>query len=524
MSLPLGRSPVLSLWICLLLVLGVGLRVTPQLMGTERLLQHFPSEDGYLMLTIARNLALGLGMSTAEGTLPTNGTQPFTTFVWALGFWLVDGDKVLGVTIALWLQFAASLVAAFLLWRLGRIVLGSRTGGNWIAAVAAVAWLASQRTVVHGMNCLESGFYVTALLAFANLMFAGGLPFRRWTVGRALGLGLALGGIFWVRIDAVFLIAAVCLSRWLLDERLRWAPSRANLVAACITGATSVAIASPWLLYNKWNFGSFTPVSGTAQSFRAGLGDNVPVLVNALLEYVSVVVPFPNGVLGASWFVVGGALVLAIVAAQVVKIAATGTSPARVIAIVFGLYGLALAVYYGFVFGAAHFVSRYTFPVSPFLALGTTSLVVQIGSWLTERRRTFAYLGTGVVVVAVVAATNWRAFQIGARHQHWQVVEFARELPASTWVSAVQTGTLGFFHDRTLNLDGKVNPEALAALLRGESAWHRYIADSPADYVIDWVGMARFPIDHPDEYRGKFVVKIEDFERNLAVLERVGRH
>lgn len=520
----LGHSKVVSALVLLMLVLGIGIRIAPQLMGAERFLQHYPSEDGYLMLTIARNLALGLGMSTADGTLPTNGTQPLTTFVWAAGFWLVDGDKVLGVAIALWLQFFAVLAATWLLWRLGRIVLAGTPAGNLWAAVAAAAWGASQRTTIHGMNCLETGFYVVALLGFANLLFAGGSPFRIWTVRRSLTLGLFLGLVFWIRIDAVFLIGAVCLARWMLDEKLRLVPSRQGLVSACLTGATSVLVASPWLLHNKLNFGSFTPVSGTAQSFRSGLWDNGPVLVKALFEYATVVVPFPNTLLDAGWFLALAGVVLVVTGALVVRTAARGSAPARVVASVFGAYGLALVVYYGFLFGAAHFVSRYTFPTSPFLALGTTALVAGLAHRLPYPARWPVCSTAAIAVLGILVVTNHRAFRIGARHQHWQVVEFVRELPATTWVSAVQTGTLGYFHDRTLNLDGKVNPEALAAKLRGEAEWHRYIADSPADYLIDWVGMARFPIDHPEEYRGKFAVKVEDFERNLAVLERIGRN
>ena len=46
------------------------------------MLRQWPTEDGYLMLTIARNMALGNGMSTADGELPTNGTQPLATTIW----------------------------------------------------------------------------------------------------------------------------------------------------------------------------------------------------------------------------------------------------------------------------------------------------------------------------------------------------------------------------------------------------------------------------------------------------------
>ena len=56
-----------------LLAIGFISRVLPLLDQDGRVIRQFPTEDGYLMLTIARNMALGHGMSTAGGTIPTNG-------------------------------------------------------------------------------------------------------------------------------------------------------------------------------------------------------------------------------------------------------------------------------------------------------------------------------------------------------------------------------------------------------------------------------------------------------------------
>ena len=76
-----------SAWvrICLWLLLATGLlsRLSPLLDIERRLYWLFLSEDGYLMQTIARNMAIGVGMSTAHGTMPTNGVQPLATFIYA---------------------------------------------------------------------------------------------------------------------------------------------------------------------------------------------------------------------------------------------------------------------------------------------------------------------------------------------------------------------------------------------------------------------------------------------------------
>jgi hypothetical protein len=96
-------------------------------------------------------------------------------------------------------------------------------------------------------------------------------------------------------------------------------------------------------------------------------------------------------------------------------------------------------------------------------------------------------------------------------------------VPNDVWVGAPQSGTLGYFHDRTLNLDGKVNPLALEALKerrRGE-----YIVESNAEYLVDWESLAwplpaKFlTIGDPVVARA-FEVVVDDPSLNLAVLRR----
>lgn len=509
------------LLVALLLAIGVLVRGLPQFMGPDRYLQHYATEDGYLMLTIARNIAIGLGMSTAEGTMPTNGTQPATTFVWALGFLATGGDKTAGVWVALMLQWLAAMVSTWLLFRVAAIVLAGWRHGRAAAWLAAAAWTSSQRTCAHVMNCLETGFYALALLGFARAFFAGGDPLRAWTTRRSLGLGLILGLVFWVRIDAVFLIAVVCVVRCLFAAGFRFAPSASQLRSAIVTGATAVVVASPWLIYNKIRFGHFTPVSGISQSTGATFGANLQHTFRALTEYALMVVPFPQSVIGATWLVVSSVLVTLAVVAMAVLAYRRGNHVVRTALVVFGGFVALLFCYYGLMFGAAHFVTRYMFPASMVLAVLTSGTLVALWAGMSSRGQVVAFAAGGLGLFAIVGATELRTFQKSARHLHWQVVDFVRTLPATTWVAAVQSGTLGYFHDRTINLDGKVNPEALAALLQGDDVWHQYIVGSKAEFIIDWVGFARFPADHPQQYAGKMEVMVEDPENNLAVLRRV---
>lgn len=508
-------------FIAAVLLIGIVARALPQLFGPESYLQHYASEDGYLMLTLARNLALGLGMSTAEGTLPSNGTQPLTTLVWSLGFLATGCDKNLGVLIALCLQFVAALCSAWMLYRIGCKLFAETPYGRATAALATACWASSQRTTYHVMNCLETGFYILSILALCNLLVGSASKPREVTPRRALALGLMLGVVVWTRIDAVFLIAAVCLSIWFFDQEGRVRPSRPRFLLGCITGAVPVVLISPWLIYNKLYFGSFTPQSGLSQSMGSSFGENIPHALQAWAEYVMVIIPLPRGT-HDNPLVLGFFIAVLLFSCWVIWMGLRHHNPqVRRITFVGALFSFALFAYYGLTFGAAHFISRYLFPCSPFFALAGARLAFAAWQRSAVALQPRLALAAAVLVCGVIGFTQWRIYHKEKHHQHWSVVQFVRTLDDQVWVGAIQTGTLGYFHDRTLNLDGKVNPEALAAR-RSEGGIHAYILDSKIDYLIDWAGIASWSRIHSDVYDGKFEVLIEDEAKNLGVMRRIG--
>ena len=87
------------------------------------------------------------------------------------------------------------------------------------------------------------------------------------------------------------------------------------------------------------------------------------------------------------------------------------------------------------------------------------------------------------------------------------------------WVGAIQTGTLGFFHDRTINLDGKVNPMALRARRQGKVL--DYVVNSDIDYLVDWVGILRWADQGHPTFGEHFEKVVSDPHGNLGVLRRV---
>ena len=105
---------------------------------------------------------------------------------------------------------------------------------------------------------------------------------------------------------------------------------------------------------------------------------------------------------------------------------------------------------------------------------------------------------------------------------HEQIVAWVAEnVPVEAWVGAVQTGTLGYWHDRTINLDGKVNPQALAAR-RTEGHVLNYVVDSEIDYIVDWAGVGNW-VTRPgseDGFADAFELVLQDRDADLSVIRR----
>ncbi|MDM8564690.1 hypothetical protein QUF74_03460 [Candidatus Halobeggiatoa sp. HSG11] len=499
--------------ILIIILIGTGLfsRLEP-LFDEQRMLKTV-SEDGYLMMTIARNMALGLSMSTAEGTIPTNGTQPLTTFLWAGVYWLENGDKVGSIFWITILEFLIATLAAFLLWRFGLSLLKERPNHNYISSLAAATWYASPFISNHTMNGLETGFY--GLMAILAVMIVIGRT-KPWTFSYSILLGAFLGLVFWTRNDASFLILAICLLHLFMGENKFWQ----RFWQVNIMGITSILVATPWLIYNKLNFGSIMPISGQAQALTAELGQNLSALPPILVEYFFVFLPIPNSLQKLSPVILLCVAILIGIFFILLRLWPCLRLQERRLFMLTAVYITGFSLFYGLYFGAAHFLSRYFFPLSPFLALLWAGIVVWAWQYIPWQK--LKYLAA-ILFIAIILGLFMRNHLHRNSHQHFQVKEWVEQnIPAETWIAAVQTGTLGYFHDRTINLDGKVNPEALEA--RKQRQVFQYILDRKIEYLVDWVGLAEW-VEKPHGkesvvLKNYFELLVKDSKQNLAVLRR----
>lgn len=513
------------LWpLVILIVFGLLYRLWPIVAGMPALANFFITEDGYLMLTVARNMAIGEGMSVSAGTIPTNGVQPLIAFIFAVPYWFSDGDKVSSLISIHLIHAAIALAAVFAIRRFASHILAPRDAAPIWAWGVGVLWFLGPLLLRHSMNGLETGLYtlvaLTTLLVFARVLDQGEGASTRLR----LGLGAMCGLVVLARNDAVFLVAAL-FAVWAVIELFVTRQGVFAMITRLVgPGLLSIAVAAPWLINNMLRFGSIVPVSGTAQNMSASFGQNASLLPSKLFETGFPMLPIPAGLETNPMVIAltGGLLGLCVLVLiwRVMRHASLAGK-----ALVFAClgHGAALAFYYGYFFGAPHFLSRYMAPLAPFLIVAALATALECGRWLIRARPdalAWAYVSGGLVLSLALLI---RAAMPGVTLQgHEQIVAWTRDnVPQETWVGAVQTGTLGYWHDRTYNLDGKVNPEALAAR-QTEGHVLNYVTQSQIDYVIDWAEVGNwvtFP-EAADGFGAAFETIVQDRDANLSVMKR----
>lgn len=440
-------------------------------------------DDTYLSLTIARNLARGLG--PLYGTAFTNGFQPLWVFLLAPLYTLIpdDPERVLRIALALLAvcETAMIVLVCGFVRRRGR--------SNLAAALVAGCWAFNPYFVRISLGGLETS--LSALAACATLIQLDRVRSAdRDRAASLAGLGALLGIAFLARVDAVFLIPAVAL---FLVPALRSSAGavRRAIRRWVIVGSTAAVVVAPWLLYSYWYTGDVYPVSGRAVRMVA-IG-NRGVAPGGLWAFRRFLLDtaFRIFLQGHAWLLaVLGVLLALVLAVGIRRIREFATSleslgPAFV-------YGLLLFLAYPLHILSFWFFDRYYFPLTiPLLfAVGLTAAFLFRLPGLQRAGPAFAALA--------IAATV--AFHL-SRHETWRLLFSrddttqgyrniglwaARHFPPGTRIGSSQTGALGYFAPAlsVINLDGVVNRECFDSIVERRNI--DYIVRTRIEYVLGW--------------------------------------
>jgi hypothetical protein len=144
-------------------------------------------------------------------------------------------------------------------------------------------------------------------------------------------------------------------------------------------------------------------------------------------------------------------------------------------------WGALFAVYPMFFF-ATYFYPRYATPLAaiglPLLAAGISGRVGRPAARAAVAGMLIVFVTTAGMTLHNRAVGNVNVLTAGY---------VAERLPPNESVGAFQSGVVGYFNRNVVNLDGKINQDALAALRQGTLA--DFIDAQNIRYLADWPGI-----------------------------------
>lgn len=484
----------------------------------------FLYDDAFYAFEIARNVADGHGPTFDQEHL-TTGFQPLYVFILAV-FYLVAGSSLtLPIYMSLSLMAALTVATAWLLYRIAR-----RYVADWVALTVMGVWVLSPLAIRQTANGMETALalFMFALCVRYYLERIRSHPFPSRKSFITLGVLLSLAVL--ARLDQIFLALAMALD-YLVVARRRAAVepgARAANVAVSGVGAAFVAgivVYLPWLIYSVVATGSPLQESGAATRFlsvayapiyqngSASLLDRGPdaaFVWSHVVHSFSVLkqTPMVHVFFRAVSRVTDGSSV-AIVATLVANIVGLGALG------VFLIWSLRndgrrgaselrflllfscslIAVYSLYVFGS-FFFTRYYYPIF-FIAMIYAALLIDVGAARIRRARPAVRRGAALVGAVwllafgyMTANSAWRSIPT---YRFYDIAMWARDVTApDDKIGTFQSGAIGYLSNRqVINLDGKVNGAAAAALRQGRL--REYIDAEGIDVVMDsYVVLDRF--------------------------------
>lgn len=278
---------------------------------------------------------------------------------------LAGGDKIHGLMGVILISAAVSAAAAWAIRRFARAALAPQDPSPAWPLLVAALWFVAPLPLLHTMNALETGLYtlvlvlVLAVLRFGALSARGGI----FPLADRLTFGALLGLVFLASNDGAFFVASVLFVRFVQAQVEGPAAQRLSfgqaLAEAAPAGLMSLVVATPWLVYNKLQFGSIVPISGQSQSIAAGFGSNLGLAPEKLFETMFPMLPIPAALENSAPANALLGLVAVLVLGAFLRGAMRRGGAFQGPLLAYALHGVLLFCYYALFFGAPLFLSRY---------------------------------------------------------------------------------------------------------------------------------------------------------------------
>ena len=475
-------------WIVFFVIL---LRIALAFRSEERIYSRPYFEDSFYLFSCAQHFVQGEGF-TCDRIHPTNGVQPLIVIFYAPVFLIAGANKLLALQLAFILIALFDSLSVLFIARLVRLLQKKPNDENsvWYTPpiIAGILWAGLYPIFVHTGSGLETGLYSTMLLAslcyyvkLSRLRTEGaGVTTRQWIL-----CGVILGITVLARIDSVFLVIAIAVYE-LYKFRTK------GFVNAAIISFFAFIVSSPWWWYNYKTFGSLMPQSGMAESLGSLVGENLTRAAIVMGDIFSVFIFLPNHSFFAwfhyAWF--SGLLIIIWWAIKKFALLDHLKEKYSLLPLVpYFLFCGLIAIYYIFFFSAPYFIPRYFQPLRIGWLIVFCCASAKIIDGFKIQYTYHKVIVTAFLCVFTLIAVGFSGgsyiyfFTITHPSELYLTGKWALSHPAER-IGMEQTGTAGFISPNVVNLDGKVNYDALMAKKRGDIG--AYVVSENFDYIADW--------------------------------------
>jgi hypothetical protein len=433
------------------------------------------TEDGYLTLTVAWNIAQGKGI-TYNFNRPTTGIQPLSGFIFAViakGVIATGGDKINFVRVVIIFSILVELLFFFIINTISRTLFPALEK-KWINIASVILTLLNFELLVYFTNGLETGIYLVCL--GISLLYSFYYFKSEKKIHQTIFLGIIFGLCGLARIDFIVVVAALLLIN-LYKRRL-------TLKQFFAIGITTSIIISPWIFYIYKTTGFLIQSSARTETSWLNTGNllrRMKALSLAIMEHLT-----PNITTGNKEFALVVVFIITIILTykylydKKIFYQLDKDNIKTFISWSIGILSLLLA--YLFYSTAYYFYIRYTAPlliiILPFVAI---LLAVKL-SKISKKTFMIGY-AVAVVIFFIQAILYFHSGRL-AEQQSLRMSYIENHFNNMAIIGCFQSGVTGYYDSNVYNLDGKMDHVVTKYISSGNLA--RFIDSTGINVIIDW--------------------------------------
>jgi hypothetical protein len=429
------------------------------------------SEDGFYSLKVAWNIGRGEGI-VYNYSQPTTGIQPLYVFVASVLSYvnkIFGGDKFTFLRMIILLSGILSLIFAFVIKRVAQKILPS-IDQRYLFNISILLVLFNFKIFLNLFNGLETGLYLVLLglcINYSYHFFSLNLSNKSKIL-----FGLLIGITSLARIDFIIIAFAFIISLAILKK--------ISVIDSLIIFLVALTVVSPWFIYVYSVQGSFIQSSALVQSAvqTAEIGYRIDQF---FFSITSNIVPFYHTGLTQTILFYPVALLILIFLSKFqmdnikliwyTEITRSWLIGLITISVIYLLFAAQPFFYF-------RYLSIWSTVTLPFVAIIITQ-------WLSKKSKKIFYF--------IVIATSLFFFANVFYYFHCPKVVSGLALRPSfiqkylnnnNKIGMAQSGISGYFFDNVVNLDGKVNTEALTAI-KSDNLFE-YISKEKIDVLMEW--------------------------------------